>query len=54
MDNISRSSAKESSDSHFEKFIIPEVNRKLKAGVRSVTRMRLEDNQDSVQSESVE
>ena len=54
MDNISKSSANHSSVSNYENFMIPEANRKLKAGVRSVTRMRLEDNQDSVQSQSVE
>jgi hypothetical protein len=52
MDNISRSSAQESADSHFEKFSIPEASRKFRSGVRSVTRMRLEDNQDSIRSQS--
>jgi hypothetical protein len=49
MDNVSNSSAKESIDS--DKFIIPNAS-KIKPGVRSVNRMQLEDNDDSVKSGS--
>ena len=47
MDNISKSSAHESSDSAIEKFMLPNKNAKRRMGVRSVPRGRIEDNQDS-------